>query len=69
MNPHTKQLNIYGDAYDPGVNGSMLSRENITCLWNCINLNTQQPCFMVNGEFLNLTEFKNKELHVKDRRL
>jgi len=69
MNPFSKQLDLYGDAYDPGVNGYSLSRENISCIWVCKNLNTGGNCFMANGDLLNLTLFINKEVHIKEKRL
>ncbi len=69
MNPFSKPLDIYGDAYDPGVNGHDLSRKDIQCIWICKNLNSGGSCFMANGDLLNLTVFTNKEVHVLERRL
>lgn len=69
MNPFSKPLDLYGDAYDPGVNGHSLSRAAISCMWICKNLNTGGNCFMANGDLLNLTMFTNKEVHVREKRL
>ncbi len=62
-------LDITAEARDPDVGGLENSKKNISCIWQCRNLNYGTECKTITGDLINTDNITGMEIHIPKKRL